>query len=399
MKKVVIIGGGASGFFSAINIAEKHPDYEVIILEKTSKVLGKVKISGGGRCNVTHNEFNVKPFSKNYPRGEKQVLKLLHSFQAEDTVKWFEKRGVQIKAEPDGRMFPQSNTSQTIIDCFLSEVKRLHITIKNNEDVKRISPTDGTWLVETVSNKFKADKIVISTGSMSGMWGILANLGHTVEAPVPSLFTFNIKDARITDLPGVAFSNVTAKIAGTKLSANGPLLITHWGLSGPAILRLSAWGAKALAEKEYNFQLNLNLSNLTFEDTQTTLTELAKDNHKKLLVNTVPFGIPKRYWHSLLQFVAVTNEQRWCDVGSKTINKLSEELTNAQFKVEGKSTNKDEFVTCGGVVWDEIDQNTMESKLLKGIYFAGEVVNVDAITGGFNFQNAWTTAWVVSENV
>lgn len=398
MKKVIVIGGGAAGFFSAINIAEKHPDYEVTILEKTSKVLGKVKISGGGRCNVTHNEFNIKPFSKNYPRGEKPILKLLHDFQAKDTIHWFEKRGIKIKAEGDGRMFPESNSSQTIIDCFLKEAQRLKINILKNEDVKDIVKKNDSYSITTLTGAYTTDSIIISTGSMKGMWELLRKHGHSVEPPVPSLFTFNISDSRLTDLPGVAFKEALIKVAGTKLNAQGPLLITHWGLSGPGILRLSAWGAKQLAEKEYQFLLNINFVNHGFEETQDELKQLASENHKKQLSNTCPFELPKRYWHSILQHLDIS-EKRWCDVGSKTINKLAEELTNGQFQVNGKSTNKDEFVTCGGVSWAEIEQQTMESKLLPNVYFAGEVVNIDAITGGFNFQNAWTTSWVVSENV
>lgn len=254
------------------------------------------------------------------------------------------------------------------------------------------------WNVITKHNTYKADSIVISTGSVKGMWDLLSGLGHTSEPPVPSLFTFKIKDTRISDLPGVAFKKVSLKVAGTKLQAEGPLLITHWGLSGPATLRLSAWGAKQLAEKEYLFQLNINLVGHSFEATQTILKETATNNHKKQLSNTVPLELPKRYWLSILNHLSI-NEHRWCDIGSKTINKLSEELTNAQFKVEGKSTNKEEFVTCGGISWNEIDQKTMESNVLPNVYFAGEVINIDAITGGFNFQNAWTTAWVVSKNI
>ncbi len=398
MKKVIVIGGGASGFFAAINIAEKHPDYQVTILEKTDKVLSKVKVSGGGRCNVTHHEFNIKPFSKNYPRGEKQVLKLLHHFQAEDTVNWFKKRGIPLKIEKDGRMFPITDSSQTIIDCFLSEAQRLKINILKKAAVNDIQQKDQ-WLIATKENNYTADYLVITSGSATSMWQILNKLGHTIEPPVPSLFTFKIDDPRIKDLPGVAFKQVTAKVAGTKLITEGPLLITHWGLSAPAILRLSAWGALELAEKNYHFLLNINLVSLPFETVKMALMELAQVSPKKLPENTVPFDLPKRYWQNLLKYIQVNPENRWCDIGSKTINKLSEELTNAQFQVTGKSTFKEEFVTCGGVKLSEIDTNTMKSNLLQNLFFAGEVINVDAITGGFNFQNAWTTAWVVSENI
>lgn len=398
MKKVVVIGGGAAGFFAAINIAEKHPDYKVSILEKTDKVLSKVKVSGGGRCNVTHHEFNIKPFSKNYPRGEKQVLKLLHQFQAEDTVNWFKKRGIPLKVEKDGRMFPVTDSSETIIDCFLQEAQRLKINIIKKEDVKAIQQKEQ-WLIATKKNHYAADYLVITSGSATSMWHILQQLGHTVEPPVPSLFTFKIDDPRIKDLPGVAFKHVTTKVAGTKLTTEGPLLITHWGLSAPAILRLSAWGALELAKKDYNFLLNINLVALPFETVKNELQQLAQSSPKKLPENTIPFDLPKRYWHNLLKHIQINPENRWCDIGSKTINKLSEELTNAQFHVTGKSTFKEEFVTCGGVALSEIDTNTMESKLFKNLFFAGEVINVDAITGGFNFQNAWTTAWVASENI
>lgn len=398
MKKIIVIGGGAAGFFAAINIAEKHPDYSVTILEKTDKVLSKVKVSGGGRCNVTHHEYNIKPFSKNYPRGEKQVLKLLNQFQAEDTVNWFQKRGIQLKAEKDGRMFPITDSSQTIIDCFLREAQRLKINIIKKEAVKTIQHADH-WLITTKENNYTADSLVITSGSAISLWEILKELGHSVEPPVPSLFTFKIDDPRIKDLPGVAFKHVITKVAGTKLTTEGPLLITHWGLSAPSILRLSAWGALELAEKNYNFLLNTNLVALPFETVKKELQQLAQESPKKLPENTVPFDLPKRYWHSLLNYIELNPENRWCDIGSKTINKLAEELTNAQFQVTGKSTFKEEFVTCGGVNLSEIDTNTMQSKLLPNLFFAGEVINVDAITGGFNFQNAWTTAWVASENI
>lgn len=398
MKNVIVIGGGAAGFFAAINIAEKHPDYNVTILEKTDKVLSKVKVSGGGRCNVTHHEFNVKPFSKNYPRGEKQVLKLLHEFQAEDTVAWFQKRGIKLKVEKDGRMFPITDSSQTIIDCFLKEAQRLKIGIIKKEDVKSIERHDN-WKITTKENQYNADSIVITSGSTNAMWHILRELGHTIASPVPSLFTFKIEDPRIKDLPGVAFKHVTTKIAGTKLTTEGPLLITHWGLSGPAILRLSAWGAIELAKNHYSFLVNINLAAKSFELVKQELNDIAKESPKKLIENTIPCDLPKRYWQTLLKHIEVNPENRWCDVGSKTINKLCEELTNAQFQVTGKSTFKDEFVTCGGVNLSEIDTHTMQSKLLPDLFFAGEVINVDAITGGFNFQNAWTTAWVVSENI
>lgn len=398
MKKVIVIGGGASGFFAAINIAEKHPSYSVTILEKTDKVLSKVKVSGGGRCNVTHHEFNIKPFSKNYPRGEKQVLRLLHQFQAEDTVNWFNKRGIELKAEKDGRMFPITDSSQTIIDCFLRETQRLKINIIKKADVKTIQQNEN-WLISTKENKYSADYLIITSGSATSMWGILKELGHTVEPPVPSLFTFKIDDPRIKDLPGVAFRHVITKVAGTKLITEGPLLITHWGLSAPSILRLSAWGALELADKKYNFSLNINFVALPFETVKNELLQLAQTSPKKLPENTVPFDLPKRYWHSLLHYIQLNPENRWCDIGSKTINKLAEELTNGQFEVTGKSTFKEEFVTCGGVSLSEIDMNTMQSRLFPNLFFAGEVIDVDAITGGFNFQNAWTTAWVASENI
>lgn len=398
MKKIIIIGGGAAGFFSAINIATKHPDYKVTILEKTSKVLSKVKISGGGRCNVTHHEFNVKPFSKNYPRGEKQIQKLLHQFQAADTVEWFKERGIALTPEEDGRMFPSTNSSQTIIDCFLFEAEKLNIKVIKNQEVIALSH-ENHWTVSTKTDIFHSDSLVITTGSVKGMWELLRKHGHNIKPPVPSLFTFKIQDNRFTNLPGVSFKNVTIKLVGTKLNTSGPLLITHQGISGPATLRLSAWGAEELASINYESSIAINFVQLKFDEVILELKEIATKSHKKQLKNTTPFDLPKRYWLRLLEHLGLSEEARWCDIGSKSFNKITEELTNATFKTIGKNTFKDEFVTCGGVSLTEIEINTMKSKIMTNVFFAGEVVNIDAITGGFNFQGAWTTSWVVSENI
>jgi predicted Rossmann fold flavoprotein len=399
MFDVIIVGGGAAGFFTAINLAEKNKNLKIAILERGKEVLTKVRISGGGRCNVTHACFVPNDLVKFYPRGEKELRGPFHQFCSGDTIEWFEKRGVTLKIEEDGRMFPISDSSQTIIDCFLNEIKERKIDVLTGESVQAIFRTDSAWKIDTNHQSFQCQKIVMTTGSNPKIWEMLEKLGHSIVPPVPSLFTFNIKDKRIQDLMGVsAMAKVTVK--NTKLTATGPLLITHWGMSGPGILRLSAWGARILHEKNYQFALQVNwLQEATFEDTENHLKELKFEHAKKIVARKSPFDFPNRLWENLVVAAGISTETKWADLTKNQLQHLTSQLTEGVYQVHGKSTFKDEFVTAGGVDLKEINFKTMESKLLPDLYFAGEIVNIDAITGGFNFQNAWTSGYIVSESI
>ena len=400
---ILILGGGAAGFFTAINTAEVNPELTIAILERGKEVLTKVKVSGGGRCNVTHAEFIPKDLSTNYPRGEKELIGPFHSFMTGDTIAWFEERGVALKIEEDGRMFPVTDSSQTIIDCFVNETKRLGIEVLQGQSVKQILKTDGGFELVTPSEVFSAKKVVIATGSNPKVWKILEALGHTIVPPVPSLFTFNIKDERIADLPGLATEvsvEVLSENGSVLLASEGPLLITHWGMSGPAILKLSAWGARLLEPTKYQFTIRVNwLHYLSAEDAMEQLLELKLQNPKQTLQKYAQFDLPKRLWQRLLNASEITVTQTWADVSKKELLQLSEALTRSTFKVEGKSTFKEEFVTAGGVQLKEVNFKTFESKVIPDLYFAGEVLNIDAITGGFNFQNAWTGGYLVAQSL
>ncbi len=398
-EDVLVIGGGAAGFFAAINIAEQNPNLKVAILERGKEVLTKVKISGGGRCNVTHAEFIPKELVQNYPRGERELLGPFHKFMTGDTIEWFEKRGVELKVEDDGRMFPVTNSSQTIIDCFLNEAKTYGVEVLLNHSVKKIQEDEGFYKIGTTQGDFKAESIVVSTGSNPKIWNVLEDLGHTISKPVSSLFTFNIKDERIAEIPGVVALDVEVKVLDTNLWSEGPLLITHWGMSAPSILKISAFGALDLAKRDYKFQIEINFIKRTFEDCLNTLKNLKQDLAKKAVFKSTQFELPKRLWHKLVLASSMTTETRWADLNKAQLEALSSQLTKAVFNVNGKSTFKEEFVTAGGVNLKEINFKTFESKLYKNLYFAGEVINVDAVTGGFNFQNAWTSAFIVAQNI
>lgn len=398
-KDVIIVGGGAAGFFAAINIAELNPSLRVAILERGKEVLTKVKVSGGGRCNVTHAEFVPSELVKNYPRGEKELLGPFHQFMTGDTIDWFEKRGVELKIEEDGRMFPVSNSSQTIIDCFLNEAEKHHVEVLYNHSVQSIEKKDELFQVETSLGKFSAEKILVATGSNPKIWKLLQGLGHTLSPPVPSLFTFNIEDERIKDIPGVVALNVEVKVLGTHLWSEGPLLITHWGMSAPAILKLSAFGALELAERDYKFQIEINFIRQSFDDCLDTLKELKHHLAKKTVFKSTQFDLPKRLWHKLVLASQMNDKTRWADLNKEQLENLAGQLTSAVFKVDGKSTFKEEFVTAGGINLKEINFKTFESKLHKNLYFAGEILNIDAVTGGFNFQNAWTGAFIAAKNI
>ncbi|WP_442902342.1 NAD(P)/FAD-dependent oxidoreductase [Flavobacterium sp.] len=399
MYDVLIVGGGAAGFFTAINIAEKNPNYKIAILERGKEVLTKVRVSGGGRCNVTHACFVPNDLVKFYPRGEKELRGPFHQFGSGDTIEWFSNHGVELKIEEDGRMFPVSDSSQTIIDCFLNAAQKHKIDILTGQSVQSIFRSEESWKVETNQQTFRCENLVMTTGSNPKMWEMLEKLGHTIVPPVPSLFTFNIKDKRIKDLMGVsAFASV--KVQNSKLSASGPLLITHWGLSGPGILRLSAWGARELFEKNYQFILEVNwLNDATLEETENQLKALKLEHAKKVVGKKSPFDFPNRLWESLVLASEISLETKWADLSKKQLQNLALQLTNGQFQVNGKSTFKEEFVTAGGIDLKEINFKTMESKLLPNVYFAGEILNIDAITGGFNFQNAWTGGFIVSQSL
>ena len=398
-KDIIIIGGGAAGFFAAINIAEQYPELSVDILERGKEGLQKVKISGGGRCNVTHAEFIPSELVLNYPRGEKELLGPFHSFMTGDTMSWFEERGVELKIEDDGRMFPVSNSSQTIIDCFLNEAEKHKVEVLYNHSLKSINARENDFLIETSQGAIECKKLVVATGSNPKVWKLLEDLGHTIVQPVPSLFTFDIKDKRIKDIPGVVAKNIEVKVIGTDLVSEGPLLITHVGMSAPAILKLSAFGAVELAKHNYDFRIEINFIRLDFESCLERLKDSKQEFAKKTVINSTQFDLPKRLWRQLVLASEIEESERWADINKQQLEALTAQLTEAIFHVTGKSTFKEEFVTAGGVDLKEVNFKTFESKRIPNLYFAGEVINVDAVTGGFNFQNAWTGAYIVSQSI
>ncbi len=402
-KRLIVIGGGAAGFFCAVNAARMNPGLQVIIVEKTSKLLSKVKVSGGGRCNVTHACYNIADMIKKYPRGGNFLKKAFHHFFTTDTISWFKERGVDLKAEPDGRMFPVSNTSQTIIDCLMIEVNNYGVEILMNKEVKEINKSTDRWKILFANYAtMEADFICIASGghSKSSQFEWLKKLGHTIESPVPSLFTFNMPANTITSLMGVTVENVAVKIGGTKLSETGPLLITHWGMSGPAILKLSAWGARQLATDNYKFTAIVNWLPLYNEQSlKDKLQQVRFEIAAQKISNRNPFALPQRLWEYLLLQSGVNLDMRWADLPSKEQNKLIKNLCAQEFAVNGKTTFKEEFVTAGGVVLSEIDHSTMESNITPDIFFCGEVMDTDGVTGGFNFQNAWTTGFIAAKAI
>ena len=396
---IIIIGGGAAGFFTAINSVENNPNLSVAILERGKTVLEKVRISGGGRCNVTHACFVPNDLVKFYPRGERELKGPFNQFCSGDTIEWFEKHGVELKIEEDGRMFPVSDSSETIIDCFMDAVKKLKIDVLTNHSVQELYKTETHWKVTTTQDVFTCENVVMATGSNPKIWELLQNLGHSIEEPVPSLFTFNVKDVRIKELMGIS-TPATVKVKKSKLEASGPLLITHWGLSGPGILRLSAWGARELSDKKYHFAIMVNwLNETSFDEAIEALKESKEENAKKSVLKYPQFELPKRLWENLVKAAGILEETKWADLNKNQLNALTEQLTNGEYQVNGKSTFKEEFVTAGGIQLKEVNFKTMESKLLPNLYFAGEILNIDAITGGFNFQNAWTGGFIVAESI
>lgn len=402
-KQLIVIGGGAAGFFCAVNAARMNPAIKVTILEKGSKLLSKVKVSGGGRCNVTHACFDIADMSKQYPRGQHFVKKSFHQFFTTDTIKWFEERGVKLKAEKDGRMFPVTDSSQTIINCLMNEVNMYNVEIKMNFEVKKISSHDSRFTIQCSSKEeLQADYLCIASGGYpkSSMFEWLKETGHTIEEPVPSLFTFNLPKHPISNLMGISVEKARVKIAGTKLEEEGPLLITHWGFSGPVVLRLSAWGARQLSIVNWQFAISVNW--LT-EFNEQSLREKFQKNRIELasqkIVNKNAFGLPARLWEFLAEHSGVKNEMRWADLPATVQNKFIKNLCAYECDVKGKTTFKEEFVTAGGIKLNEVDANTMMSKKNPNLYFAGEVIDVDGITGGFNFQHAWSSGWVAARSI
>ena len=402
-KQLVVIGGGAAGFFCAVNAARMNSGLKVFLIEKTNKLLSKVKVSGGGRCNVTHACFDIGEMSKKYPRGGNFVKKTFYQFFTTDTIQWFKERGINLKAEADGRMFPVTDSSQTIIDCLLNEANSYGIEIMMSAEVKQvICQKDKFEIKFTDSRLLTSDYICIASGGYpkSSMFEWLKELGHSIEDPVPSLFTFNMPGHPISKLMGVSVENTKVKITGTRLEQQGSLLITHWGLSGPAILKLSAWGARELAAKKYDFKMVVNwLPDYNEQQLAEKFQSLRFNLASQKVYNKNPFGLPGRLWEYLLSISGVNPERRWTDLPSKDANRLIKNLCSGEFDVKGKTTFKDEFVTAGGVKLNEIDHNTMMSKKLPNLFFAGEVMDVDGVTGGFNFQHAWTSGFIAGKTI
>ncbi len=402
-KQLIIIGGGAAGFFCAINAARLDPSLKVTIIEKSNKLLSKVKVSGGGRCNVTHACFDIVEMCKRYPRGQHFVKKAFHQFFTTDTIKWFEERGVKLKAEEDGRMFPVTDSSQTIIECLLKETNKYGVEILMNKEVKNLSIVNGEWSIKLSDSRLlTSDYVCIASGGYpkSSMFDWLKELGHTIEEPVPSLFTFNLPKHPITKLMGVSVEKAKVKIIGTKLEEEGPLLITHWGLSGPVVLRLSAWGARELKERNWEFGISVNwLPDYNEETLRKRFQELRNTNASQKIINKNSFGLPSRLWEFFAEQSGIKNEWRWADLPSVEQNKFIKNLCSYECEVKGKTTFKEEFVTAGGIKLNEVDANTMMSKKVTDLFFVGEVLDVDGITGGFNFQHAWTSGFVAAKSI
>jgi predicted Rossmann fold flavoprotein len=410
MLDVVVIGGGAAGFFAAINTRQKHPRKKIAIFEKSKTVLGKVKVSGGGRCNVTHACFVPEDLVRYYPRGKRELLSVFKKFNPAHTIEWFRDRGIPLKKEADGRMFPVTDDSQTIIDCFLEQCSQLGIQVHTSCGIQSITAKAGGYELQTEKGIISAKTLIISSGSSEHFWNILQQLGHTIIKPVPSLFTFNIKHPLLTDLMGLSTeASVTLTIGKDQLKTfglrqeditqTGPLLVTHWGLSGPAVLKLSSVAARVLHELNYRFDIRVSFSLRNTEETFQVIQSFKASNSKKLVLNTPLFNLPSRLWLRLSELIFDRQNLNWSDISKKEMTLLAEHLSGFKLSVNGKSTFKEEFVTAGGIDLREVDFKTMESKLLPGIYLAGEVLDIDALTGGFNFQAAWSEAWVISESI
>lgn len=400
-KKVAVIGAGAAGFFTAINLARLNPNMSVTIYEKNKDILSKVRVSGGGRCNVTHNCFDPEQLASYYPRGGKMLRWSFEQFQAKDTVNWFKERGVQLKAEDDGRMFPVTDSSETIIDCLKKEAEKFNVSICTRVNIKKIEPLkkEGFRLHIHKGNSLKVDFVVVATGGFSRekSYNWLKELGHTILPPVPSLFTFNFRDKIFADLAGISVPQAEVSINNSPYKEVGPTLITHWGFSGPAVLKISAWAARYLYEQEYRYGVSVNwLYPMNQEDVRNTLLDMREHSSKKKVTKQDQFTFPNRLWIRFLELSKVNTEKRWADVSNKEIHAITLNLVQGTYDIQGKTTYKEEFVTCGGVSLKEVNPNTLESKKIAGLYFVGEVLDIDGVTGGFNFQAAWTNGWLAS---
>jgi predicted Rossmann fold flavoprotein len=407
MKQLIVIGGGAAGIFCAVNAARMNPALHVTVLEKTGKLLSKVRVSGGGRCNVTHACFDIGEMAKRYPRGQHFVRKAFHRWFTTDTIAWFRERGVELKTEEDGRMFPVTDSSQTIIDCLMREVNSYGVEVRMHAEVKGVEA--GKGLVEAARFRVRladervltADYLCIACGGYpkSGMFDWIMELGHGIEEPVPSLFTFNIPGDPIVGLMGVSMPAVQVKVTGSKLVEKGPVLITHWGLSGPAVLRLSAWGARELADRRYSFDIQVNWIDMTEVAARERLQDMRQERAGQMVLSRNPFGAPQRLWEHWLAVAGIEAAVRWAALPARELNKLVVLLCAGGFAVKGKTTYKEEFVTAGGVRLAEVDAGSFQSRKVPGLYFAGEILDVDGVTGGFNFQHAWTSGYVVASSV
>ena len=401
-KQLIVIGGGAAGFFCAVNAARMDRSLKVTVIEKNNKLLSKVKVSGGGRCNVTHACFDIAEMSKRYPRGQHFVKKAFHQFFTTDTINWFEERGVKLKTEDDGRMFPVADSSQTIIECLLKEANKFGVEILMNKEVKSLSMMNGEWSIKLSDSRLlRAEFVCVASGGYPKlpMFDWLKELGHTIEVPVPSLFTFNLPKHPITKLMGVSIEKAKVKIQNSKLEEEGPLLITHWGLSGPAVLRLSAWGARELKERNWEFGISVNwLPEFNGQSLREKFQGLRNTNPSQKVINKNSFGLPARLWELFAEQSGIKNEWRWADLPSIEQNKFIKNLCSYECEVKGKTTFKEEFVTAGGIKLNEVDASTMMSKKIPNLFFAGEVLDVDGITGGFNFQHAWTSGFVAAKS-
>lgn len=396
MKEIAIIGGGAAGFFTAANLG-KDLGQKTVIFEQASSPLQKVRISGGGRCNVTHACFDPVELVEFYPRGKKELISVFHKFQPGDTMEWFDNRGVQLKIEDDNRIFPVSDSSLTIIECLLNAAEKNGVEIRYGEGVQKIEQKDEGFLIRTKADEYFFKKIIFTPGSSPKAIEIIRNLGHSIVPLVPSLFTFNIKDKRLDGLMGISFESAEISIPEIKPDAEGSLLITHWGLSGPGILKLSAWGAVELNRLNYRFEIKVNFIQKDFEVCIEFLNQIKTEHSKKSVYKLNPFSFPKRFWHRILEVCEIPEDLNWSNLSRKQIQNISAELTEGIYKVNGKSTFKDEFVTAGGVDLKEINLKTMESRKIQNLFVAGEILNIDAITGGFNFQACWSEGFLISE--
>ena len=403
-REIAIIGGGAAGFFTAVNAARQNPQLVITIFEKSREVLSKVRVSGGGRCNVTHHCFDPEMLSKHYPRGEKVLRWSFEQFQAKDTVEWFENRGVKLKAEEDGRMFPTTDDSQTIIDCLMSDARKYGVKIRTKTKVDAVVPeADGGFQLSIhKGNPEYFDRVVVATGGYNRekAYGWLKTLGHSVHSPVPSLFTFNFREKTLSDLAGISVENAHVKIEELPFEETGPVLITHWGLSGPAVLKISAWAARDLHDLEYRFHALVNwVHPLNEHETREELIKLRDKNARKTVSKQDQFSFPNRLWDRFLELSGIKTDKRWADLSNKEIHDLTQTLFRSRYNIQGKTTYKEEFVTCGGIPLNEVNPDTLESKIVPNLYFVGEVLDIDGVTGGFNFQAAWTNGWLAANAI